>query len=91
MVNYFDFVFGSVLPATAQSEDKKPSIAVVDFDVRGYKLNSAQVIQFTMNELMRVDQHEVMDRYDIEYISKRDSLSLGVVFQRYVWVKLVSA
>lgn len=74
--------FGSVLPATAQSENKKPSIAVVDFDVRGYKLNSAQVIQFTMNELMRVDQHEVMDRYDIEYISKRDSLSLGGCFSK---------
>lgn len=75
-------ILGSVLPATAQYGDKKPSIAVVDFDVRGYKLNSAQVIQFAMNELMRVDQHEVMDRYDIEYISKRDSLSLGGCFSK---------
>lgn len=75
-------IFGSILPAIAQSDDKKPSIAVVDFDVRGYKLNSAQVIQFAMNELMRVDQHEVMDRYDIEYISKRDSISLGGCFSK---------
>lgn len=35
-----------------------------------------------MNELMRVDQHEVMDRYDIEYISKRDSISLGGCFSK---------
>lgn len=75
-------ILGSILPSNAQSDGVKPSIAVVDFDVRGYKLNSAQVIQFTMNELMRVDQHEVMDRYDIEYLSKRDSLSLGGCFSK---------
>jgi len=54
----------------------KQSIAVVDFDVRGYKMNQIQAIQFLTNELIRVGYFEVMDKYDIEYIARRDSLDL---------------
>lgn len=65
-----------------KSQESKPSIAVTDIDVRGHKMNSAQAIQFAINELMRIDQYEVMDRYDLEYLSRRDSLSLGGCFSK---------
>lgn len=45
-------------------------------------MNGAQAIQFAINELMRIDQYEVMDRYDIEYLSKRDTLSLTGCFSK---------
>jgi len=64
------------------SQNVKPSIAVIDVDVRGHKMNGAQAIQFAINELMRIDQFEVMDRYDIEYLSKRDTLSLTGCFSK---------
>ena len=65
-----------------QSQNTKPSIAVIDIDVRGHKMNGAQAIQFAINELMRINQYEVMDRYDIEYLSKRDTLSLSGCFSK---------
>ena len=65
-----------------QSQNAKPSIAVIDIDVRGHKMNGAQAIQFAINELMRINQYEVMDRYDIEYLSKRDTLSLSGCFSK---------
>src|SRR5574343_1571796 len=63
------------MPISAQSEGSpqpiggitpKPSIAIVDFDVRGYKMSQQQAIQFVINELIRVEKFEVMDKYDIE-------------------------
>lgn len=65
-----------------KSQESKPTIAVTDIDVRGHKMNGAQAIQFAINELMRIDQYEVMDRYDLEYLSRRDSLSLGGCFSK---------
>lgn len=66
----------------AQTPTEKESIAVIDFDVRGYKINSNQVIQYTINELMRVNRFEVLDRYDIEYIAKKDTLDLLGCFSK---------
>ena len=65
-----------------KSQESKPTIAVTDIDVRGHKMNGAQAIQFAINELMRIDQYEVMDRYDLEYLSRRDSLSLSGCFSK---------
>jgi TolB-like protein len=60
----------------------KPSIAIVDFDVRGYKMSQQQAIQFVINELIRVEKYEVMDKYDIEYMIKRDSLDVSSCFSK---------
>ena len=65
-----------------KSQESKPTIAVTDIDVRGHKMNGAQAIQFAINELMRIDRYEVMDRYDLEYLSRRDSLSLSGCFSK---------
>ena len=65
-----------------KAQESKPTIAVTDIDVRGHKMNGAQAIQFAINELMRIDQYEVMDRYDLEYLSRRDTLSLSGCFSK---------
>ncbi len=69
-------------PSSIFAQSNKPIIAVADIDVRGHKMNGNQVIQFAINELMRIDQFEVMDRYDIEYLTQRDSISISGCFSK---------
>ncbi len=64
------------------AETGKPSIAVVDFDSRAHQMNQQQVIQYLINELIRIGQYEVMDKYDIEYLAKRDTLKLNGCFSK---------
>jgi len=64
------------------AETTKPSIAVVDFDSRAHQMNQQQVIQYLINELIRIGQYEVMDKYDIEYLAKRDTLKLNGCFSK---------
>lgn len=60
-----------------------PSVAVLDFDTRGYPdVERAQIIQKLSLEMINMDGYEVMDNYDIEYISKRDSIDLTGCFSR---------
>jgi len=61
----------------------KPSIAIIDFDTRGYTAaNQSQCIQYIINELVRLGDFEVMDKYDIEYIAKRDTLKMTGCFSK---------
>ena len=64
------------------AETQKPSIAVVDFDSRAHQMNQQQVIQYLINELIRIGQYEVMDKYDIEYLAKRDTLKLSGCYSK---------
>ena len=62
--------------------DKKPTVAIVDFDTRGYNINHSEVIQYTINELIRVDKFEIIDKYDVEYFINRDSLNVKNCFSK---------
>ena len=69
----------------AQANNDKPQkedIAVLDFDTRGYNFNQQQAIQFIINELIRIGQYEVMDNYEIEYISKKQNLITAGCFSK---------
>lgn len=61
---------------------KKPGIAVVDFDCSGYNINELQVNQYVLNELIRVGKYEVLDRYEIAYVAQRDSLTATGCFSK---------
>lgn len=61
--------------ANAQSEPKK-TLAVLDFDVRNYPVDAHQLIDKATIELIRINKFEIVDKYDIEYISKRDQVDL---------------
>lgn len=79
----FAFLMLNINNLKAQtSENAKPSIAVVDFDTRAHQMNQQQVIQYLINELIRIGQYEVMDKYDIEYLAKRDTLKLNGCFSK---------
>lgn len=61
--------------ANAQTESKK-TLAVLDFDVRNYPVDAQQLIDKATIELIRINKFEIIDKYDIEYISKRDKVDL---------------
>jgi TolB-like protein len=77
----FSFMFMGATVSNAQ-ESEKPSIAVIDFDSRAHAMNQQQVIQFISNELIRVGQYEVMDKYDLEYYAKKDTIKLAGCFAK---------
>jgi len=77
----FSFLFMGATVSKAQEGDK-PSIAVIDFDSRAHAMNQQQVIQFISNELIRVGQYEVMDKYDLEYYAKKDTIKLSGCFAK---------
>lgn len=74
----------TVFAGAAQSQvATKPTIAIIDFDTRGYAAaNQSQCIQFIINDLVRFGDFEVMDKYDIEYIAKRDTLKMTGCFSK---------
>ena len=62
-----------------------PSVAVLDFDTRGYnEVERYQIIQKLSLEMINMDGYEVMDNYDIEYISDRDEIDFTGCFSRIV-------
>ncbi len=68
--------------STAQPLTTKQTIAIADFDTRGYTLNQQQILQYISAELIRINMYEVMDKYDVEYIAKKDSLNLNGCFSK---------
>jgi len=60
-----------------------PSVAVLDFDTRGYpEVQRYQIIQKLSLEMINIPGYEVMDNYDIEYISTRDDKDFTGCFSR---------
>ena len=60
-----------------------PSVAILDFDTRGYdEVERYQIIQKLSLEMINMSNYEVVDNYDIEYISQRDSIVFTGCFSR---------
>jgi TolB-like protein len=68
--------------STAAIQENKPSIAIADFDTRSDILSNGEAIQYVINELIRIGRYEVMDKYDVTYIARRDSLHVGGCFSK---------
>lgn len=82
VITLFALVLGGLGQLVAQGS-AKPTIAILDFDTRGYAAaNQSQCIQHIINELVRFGDFEVMDKYDIEYIAKRDTLKMTGCFSK---------
>lgn len=71
-----------LFPAALLAQLNKPSIAVVDFDTRSYEINRTEIIQYCINELIRTSFYEVIDRHEVEYLAKRDGLTVEECFSR---------
>lgn len=84
LVAFFSsYIANAQTPAT-----KKPSIAIADFDSRGYGINQYETMQFLLNELNRIQLFEVMDKYDVEYAARKDSLVLTGCFSKICLTEL---
>lgn len=68
--------------AFAQVAGIKPSVALADFDCSGYNINTVQVQQFIINELIRTERFNVIDRHEVSYIATKDSLQARGCFSR---------
>ena len=66
----------------AQAQAPKESVAILDFDTRSYPVDVQQVLQKATIEMMRINEYEVIDKYDIEYIAKRDNVQLKGCFSK---------
>lgn len=79
----FFFLAASVLVSfTALAQAPKESVAILDFDTRSYPVDVQQVLQKATIEMMRINEYEVIDKYDIEYIAKRDNVQLKGCFSK---------
>src|SRR6056300_1878061 len=68
---------------TAVFAQKTPSVAVLDFDTRGYdEVARHQIIQKLTLEMINMEGYEVIDSYDVEYISERDGIDFTGCFSR---------
>ena len=77
------FLLVLFLVGTYLSAQDKPSVAVLDFDTRGYnEVERYQIIQKLTLEMINMAGYEVMDNYDIEYISERDNIDFNGCFSR---------
>lgn len=61
---------------------KLPLITIVDFDENGTELDKGEAKLFLLNELKRIGKFDVLDRYEVTYRAKKDSLVLDGCFSR---------
>ena len=79
MKKMFFLVAAARVSLTARAQAPKESVAILDFDTRSYPVDVQQVLQKATIEMMRINQYEVIDKYDIEYIAKRDTLPISLM------------
>jgi len=82
LLTFFSLISVNAVLFSQNTTEKKPTVAIVDFDTRGYNINHTEVIQYTINELIRVDKYEIIDKYDVEYFVNRDSLNVKNCFSK---------
>jgi TolB-like protein len=83
MKRFFTLLSWVFLSTTAFTQTQTQTIAILDFDNRNYpEADVNQLIQKGIVDLIRINQFEVVDKYDIEYISKRDEVELKGCFSK---------
>lgn len=81
------FILSTVLFFSVQGFGQvmtKPVLAVADIDVNDTYSNGINysVIDFVMIEVSKIEGIEMMDRYDMDYIAKRDQLEIKGCFSK---------
>ena len=82
MKKMFLLIAAVLVSFTARAQAPKQSVAILDFDTRSYPVDVQQVLQKATIEMMRINQYEVIDKYDIEFIAKRDNVQLKGCFSK---------
>ena len=83
MKRLFTLLAWVFLSTTAFTQTHIQTIAILDFDNRNYpEADVNQLIQKGIVDLIRINLFEVVDKYDIEYISMRDEVELKGCFSK---------
>ncbi len=61
---------------TANAQNKKVSITVLNIDTKGIQLDPQQMGNITRIELEKLDTFDVTDRYDVAYIIEKNKLNI---------------
>ena len=62
---------------TANAQNKKVSITVLNIDTKGIQLDPQQMGNITRIELEKLDTFDVTDRYDVAYIVEKNKLNIA--------------
>jgi TolB-like protein len=73
------------------AQTTRPKIAVIGIDIEGSEYNSELLNNSLRRELEKTNLYEVMDKYDINYLAKKDSLSLKDCYGKICLVEIGKA
>ncbi len=60
----------------------KESIGILSLDIKGLNIDAVVTTNIARNELEKLGKYEILDRYDIEYALKKDSITMTDCFGR---------
>jgi len=72
----------------AQDFDQKSTIAVLDIDSKGFTLDPIQMGNITRVELDKTGTYEVMDKYDVEYLVKKNDLEISSCYGKLCLIEI---
>lgn len=91
MKNYFLFILCLILFSTtawSQAPSPKASAAVLYIDSKGLNIDPAQMGNITRMELSKLDRYQVFDRYDMDYLVKKNQLEISNCYGRLCMVEV---
>ncbi|MCR9289669.1 MAG: hypothetical protein NXI23_20015 [Bacteroidetes bacterium] len=59
----------------AQTDDHRPSVAVLHIDAQGFTIDAAQMGNLTRIELSKLGNYEIIDRYDVQYLMEQNEIN----------------
>lgn len=70
------FNFSFAQPTEVATTGSKPSVTVLNIDSKGLNLDPVQMGNMVRIELEKLNQFEVMDRYDVSYVIEKNKLNI---------------
>lgn len=73
---------------TPKTNSPKKSITVLNIDTKGLALDPAQMGNLVRIELEKLDQYQVMDRYDVAYVVEKNKLDISNCYGKLCLVEI---
>lgn len=83
---FFLLLFSSL--CNAQDFSQKSTIAVLDIDSKGFTLDPAQMGNITRVELDKTGSFQVMDKYDVDYLVKKNGLEISSCYGKLCLIEV---
>ncbi|HHH50056.1 MAG TPA: hypothetical protein ENK52_03655 [Saprospiraceae bacterium] len=69
IIGTFHWIFSPVL--NAQNEERHETVAIYEVDTKGFTISSTEMSNLLRTELEKLNQLDVMDRYDMNYLLQK--------------------